>query len=1003
MQDERPPVDAPVIAAKVTVPEVSPHLVARPRLERAFADLLAEHRAVGVWATAGAGKTTAVIQGVAALDRPVAWLTLDPTDSAPGRLLVYLQAAVRRALPDAPAAASEALAAGIMHPEAAGLLAQALPALEAVVVIDELERIATAPAALEVLSGFLRYLDRRVRVVLVGRREVELEALSRGGPGTVGRLGEEHLAFDADEAAQALALRGLPGVDPRSVVEATGGWVTGVLFEAWRSRDHVGGSGGEADPLAGYLAAEILAALPEDERDFLILTSLFAEVDVGRAERLGLDRAAELLGRLHERHLPMTWREGGTVMRCHPRFREYLRSLVDRRDRATVRALRRRYGLTLADEGRHEEAVEELLAAGCVAEAADAAAPALAAAIARLDLALAQESLDRFASAGLLERPSLVEAQLRVGVAGEEFHRAVAAADALRAQGALEAADPAAGELRALAAWAYWHVGRLDDTRAMAGPAPGHADDVIRYLLSLVDPAPPATIPQPAGGPLDSFILRIGYARGRLAEVRDAPFSEWSDATDRLCAHRAMGELDETQRLLTTGETAVSNLRFAATTAAELMIDLGHEDEAREALLRGRARIIRSGSFVFDMISRLLAAKLELRLRRDAETALTILRGMESGGRVREYGYLAEQIDLWRGCALLLQGDDAGALDRLRAAVSSMAGADRILELPTAAVYLAEAHWRAGDAAQADDRADQALEAAYRQGSRHLLIQALDDFPGVLARRLDAEPPADGPWHELGRSLALRPDTRMGPAQPAVWLTDLGAPGLVVAGEERRPRIAKSCALLAYLLEEGPAATRTELLEALFDGRADGSTRAYLRQAAHGLRQVLPAGVDLVADGDQIVLHGGDRVQSDTRAMQASLARAAALVGPARARATERALEANGRGEYLEGVECAWAQQRRSELAALVADARIDLAVVALEESRFDAAAAVLQQVLTDDPYRERAWRLLMRVCAAQGLGDRVIEAYRRCEAALAEVGLAPSESTRLLAGGLRR
>ena len=43
-------------------------------------------------------------------------------------------------------------------------------------------------------------------------------------------------------------MRGLAEVDPRSVVEATGGWVTGVLFEAWRSRDHVGGSGGEADP-----------------------------------------------------------------------------------------------------------------------------------------------------------------------------------------------------------------------------------------------------------------------------------------------------------------------------------------------------------------------------------------------------------------------------------------------------------------------------------------------------------------------------------------------------------------------------------------------------------------------------------------------------------------------------------------------------------------------------------------------------------------------------------
>jgi DNA-binding SARP family transcriptional activator len=52
---------------------------------------------------------------------------------------------------------------------------------------------------------------------------------------------------------------------------------------------------------------------------------------------------------------------------------------------------------------------------------------------------------------------------------------------------------------------------------------------------------------------------------------------------------------------------------------------------------------------------------------------------------------------------------------------------------------------------------------------------------------------------------------------------------------------------------------------------------------------------------------------------------------------------------------------------------------------------------------REQAWRLLMRVSAAQGMEGRVIDAYRRCEVALGTVGLAPSVSTRLLVDGLRR
>ena len=79
---------------------------------------------------------------------------------------------------------------------------------------------------------------------------------------------------------------------------------------------------------------------------------------------------------------------------------------------------------------------------------------------------------------------------------------------------------------------------------------------------------------------------------------------------------------------------------------------------------------------------------------------------------------------------------------------------------------------------------------------------------------------------------------------------------------------------------------------------------------------------------------------------------------------------------------------------------------------RFRAKSTVLRECtrLPDpngtvrlDALRERAWRLLMRVSAAQGLEDRVIDAYGRCEAALETVGLAPSVSTGLLVAGLRR
>jgi LuxR family transcriptional regulator, maltose regulon positive regulatory protein len=219
----------------------------------------------------------------------------------------------------------------------------------------------------------------------------------------------------------------------------------------------------------------------------------------------------------------------------------------------------------------------------------------------------------------------------------------------------------------------------------------------------------------------------------------------------------------------------------------------------------------------------------------------------------------------------------------------------------------------------------------------------------------------------------------------------------------RRARIAKSCALLAYLVHAGGRATREELIDGLFDGRADDSTGAYLRQAVHGLRLLLPEPITLLREGDVFVLDGWSLVETDTMLLEARLAGASAQLGARRLEATLAAVEEHATIRYLEGVESAWVAERRRQLAAMLVEARIETAVAALETSRFDVAQTVLEAVVAEQPYREQAWRLLMRVSAAQGREDHVVELYRRCEAALHELGLAPARSTRLLVEGLRR
>src|SRR3954451_16469292 len=146
-----------VIQSKLAVPALSDHVVERPRLHEALADLISRHRVVVVSATAGAGKTTAVVSAVEQLDQPVAWRSVDRTDAAPGRLVTYLESAVARTLAHVAGAATDALEAGIPHAEAAGLLAEAIGDEHLVLVLDDLERLGGEADAWAVVESFLRY------------------------------------------------------------------------------------------------------------------------------------------------------------------------------------------------------------------------------------------------------------------------------------------------------------------------------------------------------------------------------------------------------------------------------------------------------------------------------------------------------------------------------------------------------------------------------------------------------------------------------------------------------------------------------------------------------------------------------------------------------------------------------------------------------------------------------------------------------------------------------
>src|SRR2546423_1224756 len=138
---EPSPAQPGVIQSKLVVPPLPDGFAERPRLEKLLHGLLTQKRAVVVAAAAGSGKTTALAGAARAVRSPVIWLTVDRSDAAPGRLVTYLEAAIARQIPSAAGVATAAVAAGIPHAEAAGLLAEATGPDPVVLVLDELERL----------------------------------------------------------------------------------------------------------------------------------------------------------------------------------------------------------------------------------------------------------------------------------------------------------------------------------------------------------------------------------------------------------------------------------------------------------------------------------------------------------------------------------------------------------------------------------------------------------------------------------------------------------------------------------------------------------------------------------------------------------------------------------------------------------------------------------------------------------------------------------------------
>ncbi len=257
---------------------------------------------VAVTAPAGYGKTTFLGQVVRGSDRPTAWLELTPDDTAISHLAISLSHAIQREIPSINFEHFETLlerqqqAEFIDTENLARAFARDLDALEINlnVVIDETERLSAESG--HWVSILAKYLSEGHCLFLSGYDLTHLSLARLIAKGTAMLIDQNDLRFTFDEATIYLANRSFGG-QVRTVYDACDGWAAGLALIA-------AGASPSLTPAA--LIEEALEQLPSDLQHALPEAAVLELWSEQHATVLGCALPKNWLRILHRSGLPMT-------------------------------------------------------------------------------------------------------------------------------------------------------------------------------------------------------------------------------------------------------------------------------------------------------------------------------------------------------------------------------------------------------------------------------------------------------------------------------------------------------------------------------------------------------------------------------------------------------------------------------------------------------------------------------------------------------------------------
>ena len=347
-----PPMHAFLIETKVRIPPQPYHAVGRAHLSEIFERDILHYKIILLSAPAGYGKTTFLSQWAHSSALPVAWLSLDGEDNDFDRFFRYLLTAWEKIQPEVSSTPLGLLLSGSMPDHKAILSAFVNTANDNpdhfVFVLDDYHLIQESSIH-QAITFLLDHLPHTFHIVLSGRTEPSLPIARYRARNEMLEFRAEQLQFLQHETADflnelmGLDLSGDQLVDLQTQLE---GWIAGLQLTALTLRHHPKLADqlivtGKHRFIADYLSEDVLAHLPENTSEFLLLTSILDRLCASLCDAVTAREGGQEMLQLLEREnlflLPLD--DNREWFRYHHIFADFLQGELSQRHPDQILAL----------------------------------------------------------------------------------------------------------------------------------------------------------------------------------------------------------------------------------------------------------------------------------------------------------------------------------------------------------------------------------------------------------------------------------------------------------------------------------------------------------------------------------------------------------------------------------------------------------------------------------------------------------------------------------------